>query len=225
MTSLHDSCHVFQHQRPDHEKRPTQIDFTTCGHPNNTYTLPNTEYVKRIDYIFYRLITRKTVIGPAKVHPCQIDRIECSTKCSVSGLSFSDHQPVAIRLQIFHNELCHEQQQPQIEHRQQQKLNDCETKSSESGRKDCSSQPSDDESDASIDSYVDSKAQPLLDSFANPLPESFQLEMMEIEEPNSIAQLLKNRKPSGNASSNESTPSSNRNRSLLTEMGKSISCS
>lgn len=107
MTGLHDSCNVYQHQQITSGSSGQRFDFTTCGHPFNTFTPPNTAYVKRIDYIFYRLISNETRVRSnlnnfLKHHPCVIDRIECSTKCASSGLSFSDHQPVAIKLSIRH---------------------------------------------------------------------------------------------------------------------------
>lgn len=114
MTGLHDSCQVYQHQQINSKTFDHHFDFTTCGHPFNTFTPSNTDYVKRIDYIFYRLISNESCFQSNRMHflkhhPCLIDRIECSTKCAVSGLSFSDHQPVAIRLSIHHSGLSTEQ--------------------------------------------------------------------------------------------------------------------
>jgi hypothetical protein len=107
MTGLQDSCQVYQHQRTSSGSTDHQFDFTTCGHPFNSFTPSKTDYVKRIDFIFYRLISNQSPLcyDPSQAlphNPCLIDRIECSTKCATSGLSFSDHQPVAIKLEIRH---------------------------------------------------------------------------------------------------------------------------
>lgn len=70
--------------------------------------------MKRIDYILFKLITGTcksrlvNLAGDSVLsdhHPYIIDRIECKTKCDISGLSFSDHQPVAIKLGLKHTEI------------------------------------------------------------------------------------------------------------------------
>lgn len=114
MTGLHDSCHVYQKQKIVEYGHHKEVDFITCGHPFNTYTAQKTEYVKRIDYILFKLITGTSKIKLVNLagdsllsdnHPYVIDRIECKTKCDISGLSFSDHQPVAIKLGLKHTEI------------------------------------------------------------------------------------------------------------------------
>lgn len=97
MTGLHDSCHVYQKQKIVEYGNHKEEDFITCGHPFNTYTAEKTGYVKRIDYILFKLLTGTCKIKLANLagdhllndnHPYIIDRIECKTKCDISGLSF-----------------------------------------------------------------------------------------------------------------------------------------
>ena len=114
MTGLHDSCHFYQKQKIVEYGHHKEEDFITCGHPLNTYTAQKTQYIKRIDYILFKLITGTCKSKLANLagdnllndnHPYIIDRIECKTKCDISGLSFSDHQPVAIKLGLKHTEI------------------------------------------------------------------------------------------------------------------------
>ncbi|RWS09007.1 neutral sphingomyelinase-like protein [Dinothrombium tinctorium] len=68
-------------------------DLITCGHHRKD------ESGKRIDYIMYKLIQQHCddISDSVKEHFCCLsDRVECHGKDVDAGLSFSDHQPVAI---------------------------------------------------------------------------------------------------------------------------------
>ena len=96
-------------------------DLTTCGHHSNSFTVKSSRSTrttntmdrdqisrctgKRIDFILYKL---NQSCGQCKVrdcacyksHTCHGVRVECLGKDPSTGLSFSDHQPVSLRLVI-----------------------------------------------------------------------------------------------------------------------------
>ncbi|RWS25155.1 neutral sphingomyelinase-like protein [Leptotrombidium deliense] len=78
-------------------------DLITCGHRSNTFTTDDSG--KRIDYIMYKLIQQQcdedSTTGETIDHfYCVSDRVECHGKDVDAGLSFSDHQPVAIQVKL-----------------------------------------------------------------------------------------------------------------------------
>ena len=110
-----DSCQTFKSESGDH------FDLITCGHSENTFTdtcsktnenicQDNSSYEgKRIDYILYKLLNRsgchrslecKEITGNEHQFQCFAERIYCLSKDPITGISFSDHQPVAVQLII-----------------------------------------------------------------------------------------------------------------------------
>ena len=87
-----------------HEGEST--DHVTCGHHLNTYSVTDLNQTgKRIDFILFKLAQncQCQVLEMCQCdikHSCSGSRIECMGKNPVTGLSFSDHQPVSIKLVI-----------------------------------------------------------------------------------------------------------------------------
>lgn len=76
-------------------------DLITCGHQMNTYSEDATG--KRIDFILYKLAQKCTCEVDCQCHVkhvCKGNRIKCLGKDPVTGLSFSDHQPVTLKIAI-----------------------------------------------------------------------------------------------------------------------------
>ncbi|KAI1301959.1 Sphingomyelin phosphodiesterase 2 [Halotydeus destructor] len=120
MTGLNDSCmHRYSHEikRSIHGLIETEIedDLITCGHKSNCYTMSTQKSGgstlkdmvvkptgKRIDFILYKLLQDSSQAVPfdESHHMCLADRVHCEGKDPVTGLSFSDHQPVIVKLAI-----------------------------------------------------------------------------------------------------------------------------
>ena len=94
------------------------LDHITSGHHSNSFTSlssigPNDS--KRIDYIMFNLLAPNCLKNNLKHKPessnfkseileiskmCKIERFKCIGKDPVSGISFSDHQPVSVKLNL-----------------------------------------------------------------------------------------------------------------------------
>ncbi|XP_074596044.1 neutral sphingomyelinase [Brevipalpus obovatus] len=104
-------------------------EFITCGHSDNTYSgghfaSPETNRKKKnsdnslgkqIDFVLYKLINKRGCDRTLECHQissseknirCFAEKIKCSSKDPYTGLSFSDHQPVAVRLRISKSHFC-----------------------------------------------------------------------------------------------------------------------
>lgn len=127
MTGLH-NCH--NHNKARHSNSSLDsTEFATHGHSENTYTgnhfaTPKTKQKnrnrdysigKQIDFILYKLISKRGCDRTLECHEissneknfqCFAERIQCLSKDPFTGLSFSDHQPVAVRFKISNSHSC-----------------------------------------------------------------------------------------------------------------------
>lgn len=98
-------------------------ELITCGHKDNTFTKPSlvlAKSSKRIDFILFKLrdihtnndghdecnngdVTTRFTLSPSKqlTMLCQPEQMKINAK-DVSGLSYSDHQPVAAKLNFVY---------------------------------------------------------------------------------------------------------------------------
>lgn len=94
------------------------LDHITSGHHSNSFTSLSSvgsSDSKRIDYIMFNLLTpnglknnfkhksessnfKSEILEISKM--CKIERFKCISKDPVSGISFSDHQPVSVKLNL-----------------------------------------------------------------------------------------------------------------------------
>lgn len=127
MTGLVDCCmHRYSHDVKRsllHGTQDIQVDedLITCGHHMNTYSVTTSSQTtttnhasreltskpsgKRIDFILFKLAQKCVCKGDHDCqcnikHSCFGSRIECHGKDPVTGLSFSDHQPVSLNLVV-----------------------------------------------------------------------------------------------------------------------------
>lgn len=126
MTGLTDACmHRYTHmiRRSLHGTLDTEVeeDLITCGHSSNSYTVSQSKSTstsirdivtkptgKRIDFILYKLLQNATTTAVPvgeQHHMCLADRVHCEGKDPVTGMSFSDHQPVIVKLVIKRKDL------------------------------------------------------------------------------------------------------------------------
>lgn len=137
MTGLTDSCmHRYSHtiRRSIHGTLDTEVeeDLITCGHRSNSYTVSQSKQVntsikdmvlkptgKRIDFVLYKLLqnaTSEAMPYDEQHHMCLADRVHCEGKDPVTGLSFSDHQPVVVKLVVKRKEFMKLQLDHQAQH-------------------------------------------------------------------------------------------------------------
>ena len=135
ITGLHDICHSVSKESEDGTvKRRT--DLVTCGHSENSYTEPfpkgqskddknrhkqQVNAGKQIDYLLYKLVNRRVCdrnLETSEMNSpnqnfvtCVAEKLPCLTKDPKTGLSFSDHQPVAARFKIMRQTNQHKAQE------------------------------------------------------------------------------------------------------------------
>lgn len=121
MTKLADSCiHRYSYEVKQSctgfEDTEVEEDMITCGHRSNTYTVVSScksvktskkghiekATGKRIDFVLYRFVQEPDVSLSINEfhHMCHSTLLRCEGKDPMTGLSFSDHQPVIVNLMI-----------------------------------------------------------------------------------------------------------------------------
>lgn len=97
--------------------------YVTHGHLENTYTKTH-DKPKLIDFIFYKLVNKRgcdrtvgchQISASEKNLECFSEQIQCLSKDPCTGYSFSDHQPVAVRLKISKSPLDFVPSNPSVE--------------------------------------------------------------------------------------------------------------